>query len=202
MRRLAVVIVAAMVAVGAAGKTVHRSFRGGYPAAVSEARQNSAEQRASVGVNASPNAKPVAYKSIVGTVTRVSDGDAIWVTDSAGKHKIRLDKIDAPESDQVFGKEAAQYLKDLVYGEEVEVRWAAKDKYGRILGIVYLKRENGMVEVNLTMVKNGCAWHYSYHDKTPAYAEAEKDARKNRRGLWTSDSPVNPYRWRKSKRIM
>ena len=47
-----------------------------------------------------------------------------------------------------------------------------------------------------------CAWHYCYHDKTPAYAEAEKDARKNRRGLWVSDSPVNPYQWRKSKRIM
>lgn len=57
-------------------------------------------------------------------MTRVSDGDTIWVTDATGKHKIRLDKIDAPESDQVFGKEATQFLKDLVYGEEVEVRWA------------------------------------------------------------------------------
>ena len=203
MRRLAVVALAMAVATSAAGVTIHRSFRGGYPAAVSEARQNAAEKGSSVGVmRDSPRTAVVVGKSIVGTVTRVSDGDTIWVTDSAGKHKIRLDKIDAPESDQVFGKEAAQYLKDLVYGEEVEVRWAAKDKYGRILGIVYLKRENGMVEVNLTMVKNGCAWHYSYHDKTPAYAEAEKDARKNRRGLWTSDSPVNPYRWRKSKRTM
>lgn len=202
MRQLLGVLIFGAVAASAAGVTVHRSFRGGYPSAVSEARRNSTEQRASVGVNALPSTKSVAYKSIVGKVTRVSDGDTIWVTDATGRHKIRLDKIDAPESDQAFGKESTQFLDDLVYGKEVEVRWTEKDQYGRILGIVYLKHENGMVEVNLTMVKNGCAWHYSYHDKTPAYAEAEKDARKNRRGLWASDSPVNPYQWRKSKRIM
>ena len=194
MKRLAVAIVVAMIAAGAAGVTIHRSFRGGYPAAVSEARQNSAEVGASIGeTRISPRTKVVAFKKIVGKVTRVSDGDTVWVTDAAGRHKIRLVKIDAPESDQPFGKESTQFLKDLIYGKEVEVQWAEKDQYGRILGIIYLKHESGMVEVNLTMVKNGCAWHYSYHDNTPAYAEAEKDARKNRRGLWAAEAPINPY---------
>ena len=201
MRRLAVAILAGAVAASAAGVTVHRSFRGGYPSAISEARRNSAEQGAAAGVLASPRTT-TAFKSIVGKVTRVSDGDTIWVTDAAGRHKIRLDKIDAPESDQAFGKESTQFLNDLVYGKKVEVRWTAKDKYGRILGVVYLEHEKGLVEVNLTMVKNGCAWHYSYHDNTPAYAEAEKDARKSRRGLWADETPVNPYQWRKSKRTM
>ena len=150
MRRLAVVALAMAVATSAAGVTIHRSFRGGYPSAISEARRNSAEQGASAGVSASPRTKAVAYKSIVGKVTRVSDGDTIWVTDAAGKHKIRLDKIDAPESDQPFGKESTQFLNDLVYGKKVEVRWTAKDKYGRILGVVYLEHEKGLVEVNLT----------------------------------------------------
>ena len=203
MIRSAITIVAAMVAAGAAGKTIHRSFRGGFPSAVSEARQNSAEVGASIGeTRISPRTKVVAFKKIVGKVTRVSDGDTVWVTDAAGRHKIRLVKIDAPESDQPFGKESTQFLKDLIYGKEVEVQWAEKDQYGRILGIIYLKHESGMVEVNLTMVKNGCAWHYSYHDNTPAYAEAEKDARKNRRGLWAAEAPINPYQWRKAKRSM
>ena len=35
---------------------------------------------------------------------------------------------------------------------------------GIILGIVYLKRDEGKVDVNLEMVKTGNAWHYSYHD--------------------------------------
>ena len=37
-----------------------------------------------------------------------------------------------------------------------------------MLGVVYLKRERGMVEVNLEMVKSGNAWHYSHHDHTPS----------------------------------
>ena len=91
---------------------------------------------------------------------------------------------------------------DLIYGKQVEVRWTDKDQYGRILGVVYLSSASGMVDVNLTMVKNGCAWHYSYHDNTPAYAAAEKEARQNRRGLWAAESPINPYQWRKSRRNM
>ena len=50
------------------------------------------------------------------------------------------------------------------------------------------------------MVKTGNAWHYSYHDKTPAYVEAENVARAAKRGLWAAHDPINPYQWRKSKR--
>ena len=142
----------------------------------------------------------VAGATIQGKVTRVSDGDTVWVADAAGKHKIRLVKIDAPESDQPYGKEYTKFLSRLVYGKEVEVEWTEKDRYGRILGIIYLKRDEGKVDVNLEMVKTGNAWHYSYHDKTPTYVEAENDARAAKRGLWAAPDPVNPYQWRKSKR--
>ena len=108
-------IFAAVAAANAAGITIHRSFRGGFPAAVSEARQNAAEKGASVGVTRiSPRTKIVAFKKIVGTVTSVNDGDTIWVADAAGKHKVGLVKIDAPEREQPFGKEAMQFLNDLV----------------------------------------------------------------------------------------
>ena len=203
VKRLLAIIVAVVATASAAGVTVHRSFRGGYPAAVSEARQNSAAGGAQVGVvRSAPDAKAVAGKKLVGKVTRVSDGDTIWVTDAAGKHKIRLNKIDAPESDQPYGKESAAHLKSLIGGKTVRVEYTSTDQYGRILGVVYLSSASGMVDVNLTMVKNGCAWHYSYHDNTPAYAAAEKEARQNRRGLWAAESPINPYQWRKSRRNM
>ena len=46
--------------------------------------------------------------AIVGRVMRVSDGDTVWVTDAAKlKHKVRLNRIDAPEKDQPWGKESA-----------------------------------------------------------------------------------------------
>lgn len=138
--------------------------------------------------------------TIHGIVTRVSDGDTVWVTDAAGKHKIRLAKIDAPESDQPYGKESTKFLSRLVYGKVVEVEWMGRDRYGRILGIVYLKRDAVKVDVNLEMVKTGNAWHYSYHDNMAAYVEAENDARTAKRGLWASPNPINPYQWRKVKR--
>ena len=155
---------------------------------------------ATIATNARETRRTVAPNQVVGLVTRVSDGDTIWVTDADGKYKIRLAKIDAPESDQPYGKESTGFLKRLIYGKEVEVRWTAKDRYGRILGIVMLKRENETIDVNLAMVKNGCAWHYSFIAHTPAYAEAEQIARKSHLGLWRSDSPISPYLWRKSKR--
>ena len=32
------------------------------------------------------------------------------------------------------------------------------------------------------------------------YAAAEREARAAKRGLWAADNPINPYKWRKSKR--
>ena len=81
-------------------------------------------------------------------------------------------------------------------GKTVRVAYTNTDQYGRILGIIYL----GETDINLQMVKDGCAWHYKHFDKTPAYAEAERAARDAKRGLWASPDPVNPYQWRKAKR--
>lgn len=169
---------------------------GGGSAAIPEERQNSTEAKAQVSVtSALPDANAVECKKIVGKVTRVIDGDTIWVTDTAGKHKIRLEKIDAPERDQPYGHESTQFLESLIYDLQVEVQWTDKDQYGRILGIVYFNGE----DVNLAMVKNGYAWHYSFNDNTLEYAEAEKKARQGRRGLWAAESPINPYEWRKAR---
>ena len=113
-----------------------------------------------------------------------------------GRHKIRLNRIDAPESDQPFGKEATAHLKSLVAGKSVRVEYSSTDQYGRVLGIVYLDG----TDINLQMLRDGYAWHYKHFDSTPSYSAAELDARTAKRGLWSSPSPINPYTWRKSKR--
>ena len=135
--------------------------------------------------------------SLVGRVTRVSDGDTVWVTDAARlKHKVRLDRIDAPEKDQPWGKESAAILKGWVFAKDVRVEYEKCDRYGRILGIVF----NGTNDINLAMVRSGNAWHYSHFDKTPEYAAGEAEARAARRGLWSQPNPINPYDWRKRNR--
>ena len=136
-------------------------------------------------------------KVLVGNVIRVSDGDTIWVRDELGlRHKIRLNRIDAPESNQPFGKESTQHLHSLIGGKEILVEYETTDRYGRILGIVYL----GGMEINLQMVRDGYAWHYKHFDATPSYSAAEIAAQAAKRGLWATTAPVPPHKWRKGKR--
>lgn len=137
-------------------------------------------------------------KTLEGKVTRVSDGDTIWVKGSGeqGKGvKVRLDRIDAPESKQDYGFEAKEYLNGRIGGKTVKVEWEKKDQFGRILGIVYFED----TDINLEMVATGNAWHYAHFDQTPEYAEAEKSARAARIGLWADESPINPYDFRQGE---
>lgn len=142
-------------------------------------------------------------KELHGIVTRVSDGDTIWVRElpsrnptGTRKYKIRLDRIDAPESGQAFGERSKEFLKSLISAKKVVVRYETEDQYGRILGVVYLDGE----DINLRMVAEGYAWHYSHFDKTPAYVEAEMKARSARRGLWSQPFPERPYEFRHRER--
>ena len=138
-------------------------------------------------------------KTLEGEVTRVADGDTIWVKGSGeqGKGvKVRLDRIDAPESKQDYGFEAKEYLNGRIGGKTVKVEWEKKDQFGRILGIVYIDG----TDINLEMVATGNAWHYAHFDQTPEYAEAEKSARAARLGLWADESPINPYDFRQARK--
>ena len=135
---------------------------------------------------------------IIGKVVGVSDGDTITVLDEMdkGNFKIRLDKIDAPERTQPFGSKAKQFLSSLIFGRQVSIRFKAVDRYGRILGVVYCDG----AEINLAMVQNGYAWHYNCYDNTPAYIQAEKKARADKKGLWSDPNPTHPYEFRKKKK--
>ena len=134
---------------------------------------------------------------IIGKVVGISDGDTITIIDTSNsRYRIRLDRIDAPERRQPFGEKSKQYLSSLVFGKQVKIEYQKKDRYGRILGVVFCENK----EINLVMVQHGMAWHYSYYDKTEHYAVAEREARRKKIGLWGDLNPVNPYNSRKLKR--
>lgn len=142
---------------------------------------------------------PVYGATLSGLVVGVTDGDTIKVLD-AGKsqHRIRLFGIDSPESHQAFGQKAKQYMSKLVFQKNVRVQYVEKDRYGRILGKVYV----GSTYVNLEMVKAGYAWHYVYYAKDQLdLAAAEQAARARKLGLWIDPNPIPPwdYRWNARK---
>jgi micrococcal nuclease len=141
---------------------------------------------------------PAAAELLYGKVVGVSDGDTITVLDSANmRHKIRLNQIDAPEKRQAFGQRSKQSLSDLVFGRNVQVDVATRDRYGREIGQVLV---NG-ADANLEQVKRGMAWVYRQYAKDLAYFDAEEKAKRSGVGLWSKSNPVPPWEYRHTRRI-
>ena len=138
--------------------------------------------------------------SLTGKVVKVADGDSITVLDNTNtQHRIRLQGIDAPERKQAFGNASRKHLASLVAGKEVTVKWAKRDRYGRIVGTVIVDGH----DMNLAQVKTGMAWFYRYYQKELSaenrklYAQAEDEARANKKGLWQDKNPMPPWEWRR-----
>ena len=133
--------------------------------------------------------------TITGKVVAVHDGDTITVLQDSNQIKVRLAEIDAPELKQAFGQRARQALGEKVQGQTVRVESTGKDRYGRVLGTVFLGTES----VNLWLVRNGWAWRYDRYSKSDILRAAQDEAKKERKGLWADMSPVAPWEWRKRK---
>ena len=136
--------------------------------------------------------------TILGRVTRVLDGDTVdLLTAQQENIRIRLNAIDAPEKGQAYGQRARKFLDDLVYGRNVRVQYNSKDRYGRVVGDIYLGEEL----INLKLVEAGLAWHYVMFAKdNKIMAAAEAEARAAKRGLWQEPHPIPPWDFRKQKR--
>jgi endonuclease YncB( thermonuclease family) len=138
----------------------------------------------------------VADKSVKGKVVKVTDGDTVTVLTSNHKQeKVRLDGIDAPEKGQDYAEKSKQYLSSLVAGRIVRVKYKSKDRYGRILGTVYV----GNLNVNEAMVREGLAWQY-YYNKSANYRKLQAEAKARKLNIWNAKHPVDPYKYRKNKK--
>lgn len=140
----------------------------------------------------------VSGAEIIGQVVGVSDGDTITVLDNLdkGRFLVRFYGIDAPEKRQAFGTKAKWYLSGLIFGKQVTVRYSSIDRYGRIVGRIYLDKK----DISLAMLSAGYAWHYVRFDKSPEYANAEKQARASRLGIWADTSAVPPWDFRQASK--
>jgi endonuclease YncB( thermonuclease family) len=135
-------------------------------------------------------------------VIKVTDGDTVHVLNQVREmHKIRLGGIDAPEKKQAFGKKSTKNLAKYIAGQNIEVEYDKRDRYGRIIG----KLLKDGKDINLQQVKDGYAWHYKHYLKEQSkldqvlYGSAEMEARKKRIGLWSVPA-VAPWDFRRAKR--
>ena len=137
--------------------------------------------------------------TLTGKVVKVADGDTFTILTKDNKQqRIRMHGIDAPEKtrSQPYWLQSRDFLSELIAGKQVKVEVKSKDRYGRIVGVV---STSSCPDVNLKMLREGLAWHYSRYDNTPTYRKAHEQAKEARKGLWRDKNPVNPYEWRKKR---
>lgn len=135
---------------------------------------------------------------LVGTVTKITDGDTIKVELDSGPITVRFDSIDAPEKDQPWGEQARAALSQRLSGQEITLDVVTQDRYERLVAVVYLGDEN----VNAWLVKQGHAWAYRQYLDDADYCDWEGSARSSKHGLWAlpGNQRHAPWEWRSAKR--
>ena len=120
-------------------------------------------------------------------VTRIVDGDTI---DCEPVGRIRLIGMDTPERGQrPYGPRATRVLRGMIpVGTPVEVERDVEptDRYGRVLGYVWVSGEL----VNWWMVRTGYAVTLTYPPNVQyveRFRDAQAEARREGAGLWAVD---------------
>lgn len=135
-------------------------------------------------------------KALTG-IARVVDGDTVAIH---GK-RIRLNGVDAPESQQVCesngqeypcGERATEALIALLAGQTTECVEVTRDRYQRIVA----RCQVGSTDVAGWMVENG--WAIAYRKYSLDYVEAEQRAQSQKSGMWAGIF-TQPEEWRRIK---
>ncbi len=137
-----------------------------------------------------------AAQVFVGTVTRVADGDTLWLQpDDAARRplKLRLRGIDAPELCQRWGVQSRDALAARVLQRRVSVELRTRDDYGRALGTLQVDG----ADVSAELVAAGHAWSQRWRGGGP-YLREEQKARAARRGLFADPAAIEPRQFRRS----
>ena len=144
-------------------------------------------------------AAPAPARGFAATVTRVSDGDTLWVRPERGgpPRKLRLHGIDAPEICQPGGVAARDALQALALHRPVQVSVLRRDDYQRLLARVTHQGD----DLARAMVRQGHAWSYRYRRDPGPYGAEEQEARRLRRGLFAvqpgPQAPESPRAFRR-----
>ena len=128
-------------------------------------------------------------------VSWVMDGDTVLLVPDGGGEplKWRLQDIDAPERCQAGGEAARDALISMVHRQSVQYVWRAQDSYGRQIGRLIVQGQ----DVGAELVRSGHAWAYSYRTGRGPHAALQRQAQRERRGLFAAEAqPLSPALFR------
>lgn len=108
-------------------------------------------------------------------IEKVVDGDTVDVFIDLGfsvwhKERIRLAGIDTAEKNTPLGKALKQFLVANIEGKIIRLQVSKPDKYGRYLGVAFLK--DSSISINDQLIKANLAKQYGGDSKI---------------GLWTPE---------------
>jgi len=137
----------------------------------------------------------------------IYDGDTFRVRCDNREEKIRLCGIDAPETEQLLGIQARNYLRSLVAQAkgQVIIIEMDRDRYGRTVAEVFLEKPSGEQSVQEEMLKSGYAYHYKQYSSNchnrDVFDSAEEMGRSQQRGVWKlQGGGQRPWDYRKLNR--
>jgi micrococcal nuclease len=133
-------------------------------------------------------------QKIEGTIIRVVDGDTYVFLTATGSLTVRMLGIDAPERDQPFSKESAEFLSKYL-NKQATTKVNGTDKEERSVGTLFVNSR----DINLLSIKGGYSWHYKRYSDDKDYAEAEEYAQKNKLKIWSLPNPIPPWTWRQRR---
>ena len=126
----------------------------------------------------------------------VVDGDTLLI----GDKRIRLNAVDAPETDQIClnskgspfecGLMARDRLQEKISASDVVCQSEGQDRYGRLLAVCKLGNE----DINQWLVAEGLALAYIQYSNR--YEHDEATAREAKAGLWAG-AFMPPWDWRR-----
>ncbi|AWU43592.1 thermonuclease [Blattabacterium sp. (Cryptocercus kyebangensis)] len=135
---------------------------------------------------------------ITGKVIKIYDGDTFKIYEKKMKdYKIRISDIDCPEKNQAYGIIAKNFLIKKILNKIVIIKNVKRDRYNRFVGLVLYENNK---DLGKEILKSGLAWVWKF-SKNIQYKKIENIAKKNKMGLWREKNPINPYYWRKSKKL-
>ena len=142
-------------------------------------------------------------------VLRVVDGDTIIINYHGKKERVRLLRVDTPESvhpdkkrNIPMGIVASDYAKKRLSGKKVDLEFEGErrgKKFERLLAYVFVDGQNFCIE----LVKQGLSPYYTPYGLSQGYDKefraAERYARKNRLNIWGDAGLTEKYLRLKSK---
>jgi endonuclease YncB( thermonuclease family) len=156
------------------------------------------------------------YAEVIGVV-EVVDGDTLSIEQGGNMVYVGVLGVDAPEVGQPFYEDAKKFVSDIVQEGSYNLK-LEKNEQSQIVKckIMYHAKNGAYRDLSASLLFEGLAY-YNIHNidesrnggyeisskqDNDLYTNSEKYAKKNKLGVWGSDSRVFPWDYRKIKSIV